>query len=58
MASAPWAAPAHRGSGSSGGGSGSGSAANNKKLEEYSKCVTDAGGDTTKARKCADLLAP
>jgi hypothetical protein len=45
-------------------GAGSGSAgtgtttapANNKKLEKYSKCVSDAGSDTTKARKCADLL--
>jgi hypothetical protein len=43
------------GSGSSGGGSGSGSA-NNEALEEYSKCVTDAGNDVAKARKCADLL--
>jgi hypothetical protein len=50
------------GSGSSGssgsGSSGSGTAANNAKLEKYSKCVTDAGADTTKARKCADLLSP
>ena len=50
------------GSGSSSGGGSSGGAAdpaaNNKKLEEYSKCVTEAGADTTKARKCADLLAP
>ena len=51
------------GSGSSGssgsGSSGSGSAAkNNAKLEKYSKCVTDAGADTAKARKCADLLTP
>jgi hypothetical protein len=43
--------------------SGSGSAtpapgANNAKLEKYSKCITDAGADTTKARKCADLLTP
>jgi hypothetical protein len=30
--------------------------ANNKNLEKYSKCVSDAGSDTTKARKCADLL--
>jgi hypothetical protein len=43
------------GSGSSGSGS---SGANNAKLEKYSKCVTDAGSDTTKARKCADLLTP
>ena len=31
-------------------------AANNENLEKYSKCVTDAGSDTTKARKCAKLL--
>ena len=41
----------------SGSSSGSGTApANNKNLEKYSKCVSDAGSDTTKARKCADLL--
>jgi hypothetical protein len=40
----------------SGSGSGSGSAGNNANLEKYSKCVSDAGSDTTKARKCADLL--
>ena len=44
------------GSSSGSGSSGSGTAANNAKLEKYSKCVTDAGADTTKARKCADLL--
>jgi hypothetical protein len=42
---------------SSGSGSGSGSgSAGNANLEKYSKCVSDAGSDTTKARKCADLL--
>jgi hypothetical protein len=52
------------GTGSSGSSSGSGTATapapatNNKKLEKYSKCVSDAGSDTTKARKCADLLTP
>jgi hypothetical protein len=45
-------------SGSGSSSSGSGTAANNAKLEKYSKCVTDAGADTTKARKCADLLKP
>jgi len=40
------------GSGSSGGGS-SGS---NADLQKYSQCVTDAGNDVAKARKCADLL--
>ena len=37
-------------SSSSGGGSSS------KNLEKYSKCITDAGNDAAKARKCADLL--
>ena len=41
------------GSGSSGSGSGGG---NNANLEKYSKCVTDAGNDVAKARKCAELL--
>jgi hypothetical protein len=45
------------GSGSSGSGSGR-SGANNANLEKYSQCVSEAGGDTTKARKCADLLTP
>jgi hypothetical protein len=38
--------------GSTGGTSG----ANNQKLEKYSKCVTDAGNDVTKARACQKLL--
>jgi hypothetical protein len=42
----------------SGSGSSSGSGSNNANLEKYSKCVSEAGGDTTKARKCADLLTP
>ena len=46
-------AGAGSGSGSSGGGS---SGANNENLEKYSQCVTDAGSDVEKARKCADLL--
>ena len=46
------------GSGSSGGGSSSGSSgsSNNANLEKYSQCISDAGNDVTKARKCADLL--
>ena len=45
--------------GGSGSGSGSGSnGGDNANLEKYSKCVSEAGGDTTKARKCADLLTP
>ncbi len=48
---------ASSGSGSSSSGSGT-AGANNANLQKYSKCVTDAGSDTTKARKCADLLTP
>ncbi len=46
------------GAGGTSGSSGSTPAApsNNANLEKYSKCVSDAGSDTTKARKCADLL--
>jgi hypothetical protein len=40
-------------SGSSGSGSGGASSAN---LEKYSKCIQDAGNDSAKASKCADLL--
>jgi hypothetical protein len=47
---------ASSGSGSSSSGSSGSGAANNKNLEKYSKCVSDAGNDTAKARKCADLL--
>ncbi|MFL5838258.1 MAG: hypothetical protein ACJ76K_16970 [Solirubrobacteraceae bacterium] len=43
------------GSGSSGSGS-SGSAASNAKLQKYSECLQQAGGDAAKAQKCADLL--
>ena len=45
------------GSSGSGSGSGSGTGAMEKNLEKYSDCVQDAGGDTDKIRKCADLLA-
>ena len=47
------------GAGSSGSGSdsGGGTGAMEKNLEKYSECVQDAGGDTDKIRKCADLLA-
>ena len=45
------------GSGSGSGSSGSGSSgSNNANLEKYSKCVSDAGNDVAKARKCAELL--
>ncbi len=43
-------------SGGSSSGSGTAAPANNANLQKYSKCVSDAGSDTTKARKCADLL--
>ena len=42
------------GSGGSGSGGGSGSAA---QLEEYTKCVEDAGNDLEKAQKCAEILS-
>jgi hypothetical protein len=44
------------GGGGSSGGSGSGSGSNNANLEKYSQCISDAGSDVDKARKCADLL--
>ena len=43
--------------GGTSGSSGSGSGATEENLEKYSECVQDAGGDTAKIRKCADLLA-
>jgi hypothetical protein len=43
--------------GSGGAGAGSGGASS-ENLDEYSKCVTDAGQDLDKVRECADLLAP
>jgi hypothetical protein len=43
------------GSGSSGSGSGGASA---EDLKKYSDCVTEAGSDTAKAQKCAELLSP
>jgi hypothetical protein len=43
------------GSGSGGGGGGGASQEN---LEEYSRCIQEAGNDTQKARECADLLTP
>ncbi len=44
--------------GSAPSGSGSGGAAGSQNLEEYSKCIEDAGSDADKARECADLLTP
>jgi hypothetical protein len=46
---------ASSGSGSSG-SSGSQSGSSNKNLDKYAKCITDAGSDVEKARKCAALL--
>lgn len=43
------------GGGSGGAGSGGASA---EDLKKYSDCVTEAGSDTAKAQKCAELLAP
>jgi hypothetical protein len=45
------------GSGSSGSGAGSGGASA-EDLKKYSDCVTEAGSDTAKAQKCAELLSP
>jgi hypothetical protein len=45
------------GSSSSGGAAApSGGSASSKDFEKFSKCVTAAGNDTAKARKCAELL--
>lgn len=44
-------------SGSSSGSSGS-SGSSQQKLEEYSKCIQDAGSDLQAAQKCAELLTP
>ena len=51
------AARGSSGSGGSGGGSGSGGASA-EDLKKYSDCVTEAGSDTAKAQKCAELLSP
>jgi hypothetical protein len=45
------------GSGSGSGGADDGGAAAGGDIEAYSKCVTDAGEDLAKVRKCAELLA-
>jgi hypothetical protein len=47
------------GSSSSGSGSSSGAGgASSDNLQKYSQCIQEAGSDTTKARKCANLLSP
>jgi hypothetical protein len=47
---------ASSGSGSGGSGSGSGAGGSSEDLEKFSQCVTEAGDDVEKARKCSDLL--
>jgi hypothetical protein len=44
-------------SGSGGAGTGSNGASSDN-LEKYSQCIADAGNDSAKASKCADLLTP
>ena len=39
-------------------GGGAGGSSSDADLEAYSECVTDAGEDLDKTRRCADLLAP
>jgi hypothetical protein len=46
------------GSGSSGSGSSGSGGASAEDLKKYSDCVTEAGSDTAKAQKCAELLSP
>jgi hypothetical protein len=42
----------------SGGGSGGGGSSSSANLEEYTKCIEDAGNDLEKAQKCAEILNP
>jgi hypothetical protein len=47
------------GSGSGSGSSGSGtSGTSSQNLQKYSQCISDAGSDSAKASKCANLLTP
>jgi hypothetical protein len=46
------------GSGAGGGGGSGGGGAGQDSLEEYSRCIQEAGDDTDAARACADLLTP
>ncbi len=46
------------GGASGGGAAGGAGSADQKKLEEYTKCITEAGSDAAKAQKCAALLTP
>jgi hypothetical protein len=43
-------------SGSSSGSGGSATAPSSANIDKYAKCIEQAGGDTSKAQKCADLL--
>jgi uncharacterized membrane protein YgcG len=45
-------------SGSSGSGSGGSSGNSSAKLQEYTKCLEDAGEDLAAAQKCSELLTP
>lgn len=49
-------AGASSGSGSSSGGTSANGGGSSEDLEKYSDCLSDAGSDVEKARKCADLL--
>ena len=44
------------GGGASSGGS-SGSGATQQSLDDYAKCIQDAGGDSAQRRKCSEALA-
>ena len=44
------------GAGGPSSGSGSGGASSSEDLEKFSQCITEAGDDVEKARKCSDLL--
>ena len=39
-----------------GGGGGAGSGGGTENLEEYTRCIEEAGSDTQKAQECAKLL--
>lgn len=46
------------GGGSAGGSGGGSGAAGSANLEEYTKCIEDAGNDLQKAQQCAEILNP
>jgi hypothetical protein len=46
------------GAGGASSGSGSGGSSSSEDLEKFSQCITEAGEDVEKARKCSDLLSP